>query len=54
MVAAVLGSVPGLPAVEACLAHFNVMVRGTSQVFPGGPPVVKAAQLGPSPTPYMP
>ncbi len=54
VVAAVLGSVPGLPAVEACLAHFNVMVRGTSQVFPGGPPVVKAAQLGPSPTPYMP
>ena len=43
VVAGVLGSVAGLPAVEACLAHFNVMVRGTSQVFPGGPPVVKAA-----------
>lgn len=41
--AAVLGSVAGLPAVDACLAHFNVMVKGTSQVFPGGPPVVKAA-----------
>ncbi len=43
VVAAVLGSVAGLPAVDSCLAHFNVMVRGTSQVFPGGPPVVKAA-----------
>lgn len=43
VVSAVLGSVAGLPAVEACLAHFNVMVKGISQVFPGGPPVVKAA-----------
>ncbi len=41
--AAVLGSVAGLPAVDSCLAHFNVMVKGISQVFPGGPPVVKAA-----------
>ena len=43
VVAAVLGSVAGLPAVDSCLAHWNVMVKGTSQVFPGGPPVVKAA-----------
>jgi len=43
VVSAVLGSVAGLPAVEACMAHFNLMVKGTSQVFPGGPPVVKAA-----------
>ena len=43
VVSAVLGSVAGLPAVNACLSHFNVMVRGTSQLFPGGPPVVKAA-----------
>ncbi|MDD5287735.1 MAG: carboxyl transferase domain-containing protein [Dehalococcoidales bacterium] len=43
VVSAVLGSVAGLPAVEACLAHFNLMVKGTSQVFAGGPPVVKAA-----------
>ena len=28
VVAAALGSVAGLPAVEACLAHFNVMVKG--------------------------
>ena len=43
VVSAVLGSVAGLPAVNACLAHWNVMVRGTSHLFPGGPPVVKAA-----------
>jgi acetyl-CoA carboxylase carboxyltransferase component len=43
VVSAVLGSVAGLPAVNACLTHFNVMVRGTAQLFPGGPPVVKAA-----------
>ena len=43
VVSAVLGSVAGLPAIEACLCHFNVMVKGTSEVFAGGPPVVKAA-----------
>ena len=42
-VSLVLGSVAGGPAVNACLAHFNVMVQGTSHLFPGGPPVVKAA-----------
>jgi len=40
---AVLGSVAGLPAVEAPLSHFSVMVKDISQIFPGGPPVVKAA-----------
>ena len=43
VVSAVMGSVAGLPAVEACLAHFSLMVKGTSQVFVAGPPVVKAA-----------
>ena len=43
VVSAVMGSVAGLPAVNACLAHWNVMVRDTAQLFPGGPPVVKAA-----------
>jgi acetyl-CoA carboxylase carboxyltransferase component len=43
VVSAVLGSVAGLPAIQACLAHFSLMVRGISQLFPGGPPVVKAA-----------
>jgi len=43
VVSVVLGSVAGLPAVEACLAHFNVMVKCSSQLFVAGPPVVKAA-----------
>jgi methylmalonyl-CoA decarboxylase subunit alpha len=43
VVSAVMGSVAGIAAINACLAHFNVMVQGTSQLFPGGPPVVKAA-----------
>ncbi len=42
-VSAVMGSVAGLPAVVACMAHWNVMVHDTGQIFPGGPPVVKAA-----------
>ncbi len=42
-VSAVMGSVAGLPAIQACIAHFSVMVKGVSQIFPGGPPVVKAA-----------
>ena len=42
-VSAVLGSVAGLPAVYAPMAHFSVMVKDISQIFPGGPPVVKAA-----------
>ncbi|MFP6806311.1 MAG: carboxyl transferase domain-containing protein [Pseudomonadales bacterium] len=43
VVSAVMGSVAGLPAINACLAHFNLMVKDTSQLFPGGPPVVKAS-----------
>ncbi len=43
VVSAALGSVAGLPAVDVCIAHFSVMVKGISQIFPGGPPVVKAA-----------
>ena len=43
VVSAVMGSVAGLPAVQACLCHFNVMVKGTSQVFVAGPAVVKEA-----------
>jgi acetyl-CoA carboxylase carboxyltransferase component len=43
VVSAVMGSVAGLPAVNACMAHFSLMVKGTSQLFPGGPVVVKAA-----------
>ena len=38
---AVLGTAAGGPAGRAMLSHFSVMVRGTSQVFAAGPPVVK-------------
>ncbi len=43
VVSAVLGSVAGLPAVQACLCHFNLMVKNTSQVFVAGPKVVEQA-----------
>ena len=43
VVSAVMGSVAGLPAVEACMAHFNLMIKKTSQIFVAGPMVVKAA-----------
>lgn len=43
VVSAALGSVAGLPAILAPLSHFSVMVKGIAQLFPGGPPVVKAA-----------
>ncbi len=43
VVSAVMGDVAGIPAIEGCLCHFNVMVKGISTIFPGGPPVVKAS-----------
>src|SRR3954447_5950932 len=43
IVSAVLGAAAGIGALHTSLAHWNVMVRDTAQVFPGGPPVVKAA-----------
>jgi acetyl-CoA carboxylase carboxyltransferase component len=43
VVSAVLGAAAGIGALHTSLAHWNVMVRHTGQVFPGGPPVVKAA-----------
>ena len=43
VVSAVLGAAAGIGALHTSLAHWNVMVRDTGQVFPGGPPVVKAA-----------
>ncbi len=42
VVSAVLGAAAGIGALHTSLAHWNVMVDNT-QVFPGGPPVVKAA-----------
>jgi acetyl-CoA carboxylase carboxyltransferase component len=38
-----MGSCAGLGAVKVCASHFSIMVKGTSQVFAAGPPVVKAA-----------
>jgi len=38
-----LGSVAGLGAFRVVCAHFSVMVKGTSQVFAAGPPVVVPA-----------
>ena len=43
VVSAILGAAAGIGALHTSLAHWNVMVRDTGQVFPGGPPVVKAA-----------
>ena len=40
VVSAVLGPVAGLGAARAVMAHFSVMVRGSSQLFVAGPPVV--------------
>jgi acetyl-CoA carboxylase carboxyltransferase component len=40
---AALGSVAGLGAVRVIGSHFSVMVKGTSQVFAAGPPVVEPA-----------
>lgn len=44
VVALALGSVAGLGAARVVSSHFSVMVKGTSQVFVAGPPVV--ARLG--------
>lgn len=41
--AAILGSVAGWPAAAALMSHFTVMVKGQSQIFPSGPPVVERA-----------
>ncbi|HET9731304.1 MAG TPA: carboxyl transferase domain-containing protein [Acidimicrobiales bacterium] len=40
VVALALGSVAGLGAARVVTSHFSVMVKGTSQVFVAGPPVV--------------
>ena len=43
VVAAALGPVAGLGAARVAASHFSVMVRGASQVFVAGPPVVRRA-----------
>ncbi|MEZ5649921.1 MAG: carboxyl transferase domain-containing protein [Burkholderiaceae bacterium] len=36
-----LGPCAGLGAIKAAAAHYSVMVKGSAQVFAGGPPVVE-------------
>ncbi|MEO8457994.1 MAG: carboxyl transferase domain-containing protein [Chloroflexota bacterium] len=43
VVGAALGPVAGLGAARVAASHFSVMVRGRSQVFVAGPPVVRRA-----------
>ncbi|KAJ3513153.1 hypothetical protein NLJ89_g3112 [Agrocybe chaxingu] len=43
VVSALLGPVVGLAAAKAAIGHFSVMVKGLSQLFAAGPPVVKQA-----------
>ncbi|ESK82747.1 propionyl- carboxylase [Moniliophthora roreri MCA 2997] len=40
---ALLGPVVGLAAAKAVTSHFSIMVKGLSQFFAAGPPVVKEA-----------
>jgi len=42
-VAVVMGACAGEPALEASLAEFIIMVKGTGMLAAGGPPVVKAS-----------
>ncbi len=44
VVALGLGSVAGMGAARVCASHYSIMVRGTSQLFAAGPPVV--ARIG--------
>jgi acetyl-CoA carboxylase carboxyltransferase component len=41
VVAVAMGPCAGLGALKAACAHFSIMIKGTSQVFAGGPPVVE-------------
>ena len=41
VVGAALGSVAGLGSMRVAASHFRLMVRGSSQVFVAGPPVVE-------------
>jgi acetyl-CoA carboxylase carboxyltransferase component len=44
VVALGLGSVAGMGAARVCASHYSMMVRGSSQLFAAGPPVV--ARIG--------
>ena len=43
VVSAVMGTTAGGPSLRAILSHWSIMVKGTSQIFAAGPPVVERA-----------
>ncbi|MPZ45904.1 MAG: propionyl-CoA carboxylase [Betaproteobacteria bacterium] len=43
VVSAVMGTTAGGPSMRAILSHWSIMVKGTSQIFAAGPPVVERA-----------
>ena len=43
VVSAVMGTTAGGPSARAILSHWSIMVRGSSQIFAAGPPVVERA-----------
>lgn len=43
VISAVMGSCAGHVAARAVLSHFSIIVKGTGQIFPAGPPVVARA-----------
>ncbi len=43
MVATALGSIAGIGAARVAASHFSIMIKGNSQVFIAGPPVVERA-----------
>lgn len=43
VVSAVMGTAAGAPSARALLSHWSIMIKGTSQIFAAGPPVVERA-----------
>ncbi len=43
VVGAVMGTAAGGPAARAILSHWSIMIKGQSQIFAAGPPVVERA-----------
>ena len=43
VISAVMGTVAGGPSARAILSHWSIMIKGKSQIFAAGPPVVERA-----------
>jgi acetyl-CoA carboxylase carboxyltransferase component len=43
VISAVMGTAAGAPSARAVLSHWSIMVKGQSQIFAAGPPVVERA-----------